>query len=265
MQPSPAMPSPHTGRINFLSPPSEVSMSDNWFDIASLDHFWIQGRFRMLQKLIPETFWRGVKVAEFGCGNGCVQRQLEDGYGVEVDGFDLNAGALSRSVAKKSRLFCYDVFARKPDLACFYDVIILFDVIEHIADEKEFLDAVLYHLKPGGKILLHVPADMRVYSVYDKVVGHVRRYDREGLAGIAQNHGLKLDSWSYWGLPLYPLLMVRKRILRPGASEKETIEKGFRPPGRLAGQILGGLLSAEILPNHFLGTSIMGLYSKPAS
>jgi SAM-dependent methyltransferase len=260
MQP-PSVPAggPH---IEFLTPAAEVSMSDNWFDIAGISHFWIKGRFRVLKKLAPPSFWTGAKIAEFGCGNGCVQRQLEDLHGIGVDGFDLNTGALSESVARQSRLFCYDAFTRKPELAASYDVIILFDVLEHIADEKGFLDAILFHLKPGGRMLVNMPADMRAYSVYDKVVGHIRRYDRQGLAAIAQDHGLTLDAWSYWGAFLYPLLLARKCLLRPGLSEKQVIEKGFRPPGQLSEKILGGLLAAEPLPNHLFGTSIMGLYSK---
>ena len=47
-------------RIQFLTPSSDVSMSDAWFDIAGLDHFWIKGRFRVLQKLVPPAVWAGV-------------------------------------------------------------------------------------------------------------------------------------------------------------------------------------------------------------
>jgi hypothetical protein len=108
-----------------------------------------------------------------------------------------------------------------------------------------------------------MPAGMRFYSEYDRVVGHVRRYEPRDMEAIARNHGLSLDIWSYWGLPLYPLLMLRTLTVRPGGGERETIEKGFRPPGPLAGRMLGSLLSMERLPNHFLGTSILGLYSKP--
>ena len=72
----------------------------------------------------------------------------------------------------------YNIHDRAPDLAARYDAIILFDVIEHIESPAEFLASALYHLKPGGRVFINVPALQSLYSKFDVAVGHYRRYSK---------------------------------------------------------------------------------------
>ena len=118
--------------ITYLSTPTQVSMGDQWFDIASPDHFWVQRRFDVLHQLAGDLIGRAKSMAEFGCGHGLLQKQIEDCYGREVSGFDLNDFALRRNVSKRSRIYCYDVFKMHPQLREGFDTIFLFDVLEHI-------------------------------------------------------------------------------------------------------------------------------------
>src|SRR5450631_1067818 len=99
--------------VTYLSPPAPISMADDWYDIASLEHFWIRRRFdvleRLANRLFPDVLRQGGSAAEVGCGNGLLKRQIEDEHGVPVAGFDLNEGALQRSVSRISSLYYYDV------------------------------------------------------------------------------------------------------------------------------------------------------------
>src|SRR5277367_327357 len=158
---------PRAHSVEYLSPAAKVSMADQWFEIASTDHFWVQRRFAVLRKLSGGWLAAGRELAEIGCGHGLLQRQMEDACGLSVTGFDLNDFALKRNVSRRSRVCCYDIFQRDAALRGRFDVIFLFDVLEHIADEDGFLAALRYHLAPGGRVVVNVPAGMWAFSGYD--------------------------------------------------------------------------------------------------
>ena len=81
--------------IEYLSNPSPVNMGDWWFDVANTEHFWIRRRFEVMRKLVGSALHGGTRVAEIGCGNGMLQRDIEDHYGIPVSGFELNELALN--------------------------------------------------------------------------------------------------------------------------------------------------------------------------
>jgi len=248
-----------------LSAPAPVHMADEWFKIASGSHFWIKRRFEVLRRIGNGVEFSAKKIGEIGCGYGLVQKQLEQRYGVSVDGFDLNVDALRDSVAGNQPRFCYNIFDRHPRFAAHYDLLILFDVSEHIEPEKQFLDAVLYHLKEGGHLLINVPAFMCFYSRYDKVVGHQRRYTLQTLDSLCSSAGLKRTVGTYWGLPLVPILWLRNLRVSRVRDPRLVIQRGYRPPGRLANQLLSCLSRLEPIPQRLLGTSLMAFYRKEAA
>jgi SAM-dependent methyltransferase len=248
--------------VIYLSAPSPVHMADEWFKIATLDHFWIKRRFEVLRKIGRNLDFSNGKIGEVGCGYGLLQKQFEQAYRVTVDGFDLNADALRDSVVKNQPRYCYNIFDRKPELAGRYDFFVLFDVIEHIEDEKPFLEAALYHLKPSGCLLVNVPALMSFYSAYDKVVGHQRRYTLPEMDRLCTSAGLKKVAGTYWGSPLMPILFLRNIRVAWEKDPQQVIRSGYKPPGQFANQFLSFLSSLEIIPQRWFGTSLMAIYRK---
>src|ERR1022692_4892710 len=103
--------------VNYLSAPALVHMEDEWFKIATLDHFWIKRRFEVLCKLTKGVGWGKQKIGEVGCGHGLLQKQLEQRFGLIVDGFDLGEFALLRSVAGNHPRYCYNIIDRHPQFA----------------------------------------------------------------------------------------------------------------------------------------------------
>ncbi len=247
-------------RIEYLSPAAKVSMADQWFEIASTEHFWVRRRFEVLRGLAGGWLAEGGELAEIGCGHGLLQRQVEDAYNLSVTGFDLNDFALQRNVSRRSKVCCYDIFQRDSALRGRFNVIFLFDVLEHIADEDGFLAAVLYHLAPGGKVVVNVPAGQWAYSGYDRAAGHVRRYSFETLKGAMERKGLKAHEWSYWGLPLVPVLALRKLWLLGKSDQQEIISAGFDSRSHTVNKMMGIVSSLERIPQHLLGSSLMVVF-----
>jgi SAM-dependent methyltransferase len=203
-------------------------------------------------------------IAEVGCGHGLVQAQFKSAYGVAVDGFELNEYALSQSVATDQPRFIYDIRERKEELREKYDLIILFDVIEHIENEQEFLESVLFHLKPDGALAINVPALQLLFSKYDRAAGHLRRYSLKRLGDVCRKAGLCEVVATYWGAPLLPLLLVRKFLLSVQHGEESVINQGFKPPCPAANKLLGAISGLELVPQRWVGTSVMGVFEKTA-
>lgn len=249
--------------VIYLSKPAAVHMEDEWFQIATAGHFWMRRRFEVLCRLGRGLDFRAWKVAEIGCGGGVLQKQFEQEYGIRPDGFDLNEKALLHSVAQDHPRYYYNIFDRAPRFAAAYDALVLFDVLEHIEQEQPFLEAALFHLKPGGRLLVNVPALMSLYSRYDKVLGHQRRYNLKMLDGACLQAGLERSAATYWGLPFMPLLAVRKLLLSGQDDPKKIAQRGYKPPGRWGNQLLAWLGKLDPLPQTVTGTSLMAIYRKP--
>ena len=249
--------------IEYLSPPAAVSMADRWFEIASLDHFWVRRRFEVLQRLAGAQLPAAKNMAEIGCGHGLLQRQVEDQFGKPVTGFDLNDFALKQNISRTSQVCCYDIFQREPALRQRFDLIFLFDVLEHLSDEQKFLDAVTFHLAPQGRLILNVPAGQWAFSAYDVAAGHQRRYSMNPspprpLAIICSSKAAPIGA---------SLLSPRSPSANSGCSVKrispQIISEGFDARTSALNAALGFLSRCEPLPQKFLGTSLMATF-RPA-
>jgi len=231
-------------------------MANAWFDVSSLSHFWIKRRFEVLRHLMVQVPLPNGRAAEIGCGNGFLQVQLEELLGAPIDGFDLNEEALRRNQANLGDLYHYNVHQRHDAFRGRYHTIFLFDVIEHIREEDEFIESVLFHLSQGGRLYINVPAFPFLWSGYDVADGHFRRYTAGMLHSLASRTGLEVLHWTYWGLPLVPLLLMRKIVLR-GKVDESAVRQGFNLPNAFLNKLLLRLSRCERLPQSMCGTSLM--------
>jgi SAM-dependent methyltransferase len=230
-------------------------MGDWWFDVANSDHFWIRRRFQVMARLADSAIRNSASVAEIGCGNGLLQREFEDHYEKPVTGFDLNELALQKNVSRISPVYCYDIHQRNREFCGQFDLLLLFDVLEHIENESEFLQSVKFHLAKSGVLLINVPAHQSLYSDYDRAAGHVRRYSVDQLAKVVERNGLRIRFSTYWGLPLLPLLLLRKRM----RLSRDSGSAGFDPRSPMMNLLLSLLAQCERLPQKFMGTSVMAV------
>jgi len=245
--------------ITYLSSPCAVSMADHWFAIATVDHFWVRRRFEVLRRLAGSLIPDAGEMAEIGCGHGLLQRQIEEAYEREVTGFDLNEFALKQSLSRLSNVCCYDIHQQDPSLRERFDLLFLFDVLEHMADEDRFLRALIFHLAPAGKLVVNVPAGSWARSAYDEAAGHVRRYSIRSLQEAAARNNLRIAKWTYWGLPLLPSLLFRKLWLLGKRDQDKVISVGFSPRTKALNRLLSWVSECESIPQRFLGTSIMAV------
>jgi 2-polyprenyl-3-methyl-5-hydroxy-6-metoxy-1,4-benzoquinol methylase len=257
--PDPPAVSRSPGEVRFVSSPREQPFPEEWYELTTPDHFWFQGRLAATLGLLREVGiprdrpWRGL---EIGGGTGVLRDQLEARTSWAIDMTDLNLEALRMAGRGRGENLYYDIMEERAPFLESYDVIILFDVLEHVEATGPFLRSILRHLKKGGYLLVNVPALQSLYGAYDRAAGHVRRYDKRSLGAEFARLDLELCGMRYWGVVLLPLLLARKLLLERGAGSAAVIRRGFRPPGELAHLLLRGLMRLESLwPRPPLGTS----------
>jgi SAM-dependent methyltransferase len=91
------------------------------------------------------------------------------------------------------------------------DLVVAFDVLEHILDDVRAVAEIKRVLRPDGTFLIAVPADPRLWSEHDVAVDHVRRYTRATLTSALERGGFELDWMNSWNVLLRPVVAMRRR------------------------------------------------------
>lgn len=91
------------------------------------------------------------------------------------------------------------------------DLVVAFDVLEHIVEDDAVATEIFRALRPGATFLVAVPCDPKLWSAHDDAVDHVRRYTRATLAGLLTGSGFVLESMTSWNVLLRPIVAVRRR------------------------------------------------------
>jgi SAM-dependent methyltransferase len=239
-------------------------MADEWYEFATKEHFWMRWRFNVLKKLLPKGYSWG-ETLDIGAGNGLARQQIEEYYSCSVSVCDLNMYALERLPQGRGEVYFYNIQQRNKEFCGRFQTILLLDVLEHIKDPIAFLEAVYFHLKPGGKVIINLPACQFFYCGYDRVAGHVKRYAVSKIKDELQQSGFKVEDVVYWGGVLVPLLLMRKMYM-PFCKDTHAIKYGFQSSSTLINSLFLLLMKIElkINPRPFIGTSLLVLASKEA-
>jgi SAM-dependent methyltransferase len=209
--------------------------------------FWFAHRNRCLLGAIARFPPPGA-IFDIGGGNGFVARGLVDaGYEAVV----VEPGAVGASNAR-ARGLAPVICSTLEDagfLAGALPAAGLFDVLEHIEDDRHVLGRLAALIQPGGRLYLTVPAYQALWSGEDELGGHHRRYTRASLSRVVTEAGFTVEfaSYFFWPLPL-PILLLRAlpwRLGRRPPADIEAIRRELKPPSGPAVKALMALLGLE--------------------
>jgi SAM-dependent methyltransferase len=231
------------------------------------NYWWFQARrdmvFRLVQALKLSS---NADILEIGCSGGpLLQRLRSVGY-TQLTGIDISeagiAVAQQRGIPNVS---CMDgTKLAFPDAS--FDLVVASDVLEHIQDEAQALQEWARVLRPGGRLLVFVPAFQFLWGKHDVVNQHFRRYTANQLATVVRGANLKVSRTSYWNVSLFfPTAVVRLfKHLLPKNNAPVTDDLFAVSP--LLNKLLSGFIQGEnrLLQaiNAPIGVSVFTLASK---
>jgi SAM-dependent methyltransferase len=183
----------------------DPSLYHAFYDLEE-QHWWFVGRRRIVDSLLKarlgtkdSTGGAERRILDVGCGTGGMLPILSK-YG-RVTGIDSEPLALD--YCRKRGIT--DVHLQESFQAgAEYDVVTLFDVLEHVPDEEGFLATVRGYLKPGGILMVTVPAFQFLWSRHDDLNRHQRRYTKRALIEVLEKSGFEVERSSYFNTLLFP-------------------------------------------------------------
>jgi 2-polyprenyl-3-methyl-5-hydroxy-6-metoxy-1,4-benzoquinol methylase len=184
-------------------------------------HPWWHARAKLTRSLLHRLGLRPPShILDAGCGWGITLEHLER-VGYRVDGMDISRRALELLDRPGRALFEADLEAELPEITSPYEAVLALDVLEHLDDDHGAARRLLGLVRPGGWLIVSVPALPELHSEFDEVQGHRRRYLPETLRAVFDGAPLASLETFWWGSWMVPILrrQRRQRISAPVSTE----------------------------------------------
>lgn len=241
----------------------EASYYQEQFNIED-SHWWYVGRRRVLRSLLRGLLAPDLPrhTLEVGCGGGGNLSLLSE-FSTQLTAVEMEPMAVETAQQRqlgaihKGKLGDpLDIFRQQ------YDLIGLFDVLEHIPDDQQALEQIKPLLSDTGQLFITVPAYPFLWTRHDEVAHHYRRYTRKTLTQALQASGYEVRYASHFNTILFPpalATLLAARLLK--ANPEEAIKQPAPPVNALLKALFS--FEARLLPRRRLpfGLSIAAVAS----
>lgn len=216
------------GRLPVHAPgiPTETAMD---MMVSAEDTHWWHLAKRSLVAGILASEEAGDPCLDVGCGGGAMMLQAA-GHS-QTFGVDLSSQALSHARSRGLSRLARAEGSALPFAEGSFGSALALDVVEHHPRPEQILSEIRRVLRPGGFLVVTVPAFHWMWSYADHVLGHYRRYTKSGLSGDLRSAGFDVERVTYFHSWLLPVAWVVRK-LRALAGETQTADD-FALPGLL--------------------------------
>jgi hypothetical protein len=216
-------------------------------------HYWSRARNWIIIDMLKSSIPPSMKMLEIGCGRGVVLEAVRaEGY----ECYGVDAASLPDSTGREYISYGKNFTELDPSFRASIEVVLLFDVIEHIKDDQAFLDSIRAHFPNLKYCVVTVPACMSLWSNFDVFNGHFRRYSIVTLRDLVRRSRFSIPAESYF----FHMLYMPARVYSWLNITRETV---MRVPAKGLMSCLHRLVALflfgeyKILPRHLRGSSII--------
>jgi len=234
---------------------------DHRFDVEST-HYWFRARRELLLDVLQKHVPPASRLLEVGCGCGYTSKTFEEA-GYDMWSADLSENALGYSSKNGVERLCRVSLTDLP-FKNEFDAAVAFDVIEHIPDHLRCVEQLRDALRPEGTLIVTVPAHPVLWSSWDEIQHHVRRFRSAELKSLLEEAGLDvLLVRQFFGALVLPLLAVagwdKLKGGKSGAEQRASEHRTMWAPTFLNALAYRALAVERHLPSTPVGTSLLAV------
>jgi len=244
--------------------PFNITGDDSFYQ--ELEKFpWYYMDWKWEHKIASEIIKKGDRVLEIGCAHGSFLKKIKDG-GAIVEGLELNSGAMNDCLKNKLLVYSDTIEKFSEAKKNIYDVVCSFEVLEHVAEVKSFIDSSLYALKPGGLMVVSVPNnDCLMFKYGDGTLNipphHMGLWTMNSLIKLQEYFPMKIESIHLEPLQKYHIGFAQRlsdRKVTEKLLEKFSFFAKFIEPIAKRLATLGVISVSE----HIIGHTILAVFKK---
>lgn len=203
-------------------------------------YWWFVARRELALTVLRKAGLSGATLLDVGCGTGAGQRAFAE-FGT-VYGVDFSQEALEFSHSRGLTLLARANAEVLPIRTSSVDAVVTLDTIEHVADDVSAVNEIFRALKPGGMLLMNVPAYMFLWGPHDVALMHQRRYTVTSARRLVESAGFVVERASYSVFLLFPMVLALRILGKIRGGEPSAKLPSL--PAWVQG-ILKGIMSVE--------------------
>jgi len=211
-------------------------------------NWWYKGRrelaVEILYRIRQSQGYKQLEILDLGCGTGKNLLSFQSFDDCRCHGMDISMEALRFCRIRENLSLAQASGEMLPFKSNAFDAVFALDVIEHIVDDKQAMREACRVLRPGGFLVLTVPAFQFLWSGHDQAVHHKRRYDRAGLIRDLQSSQLTVEKSTYWNFFLFPAVAVF-RLIRKSRDDEASASTDLPDLPAVANSMLLKMLRLE--------------------
>jgi SAM-dependent methyltransferase len=214
---------------------------DSGFDLTDKNvdsSFWVSSRNRLFKTIVyAQMVPTGkTKFLEIGCGTGNFIQQIVENENLIITGSEIYLKGLVYAKKNLPNVDFIQFDVTQGGIGEEFDLIVAFDVIEHIENDVAAISNINKMLHKGGRVIITVPQHMFLWSKLDEIVKHKRRYSRRDLVTKLQENDFDISYATSFLFVLFPLMLISRifdKDKEQSQSDEVALEKRVKFPNVL--------------------------------